>query len=541
MTVRRRRHCRDRGETLLELVMAVALMGSAGVVFLGVLAAAWLNAERQDGTERARTLASSIAELSSAESLRFEPCAGLGDYQPALDRMVDEREGYTEQTPPADRRYRLTVTEVVGWNGTGFVADGCDRATQRLQRVTVKAEGPGGAVQQIVFTKSRTTTDGSEAVVDATTTPATLGNFALSVSSPGSAPAPEGTVRFAVFAPSDPECRNALWQTLKDPADASANPSAKAVRAPRRALLQTGDLDFSDRRAEVTVPMFDIAAAYDDEPGTYRWRATYLGGAEVDPSSTPCGGPGREIPLEKAEIELPQLTVEPGGVAVYQSQLRLGNVVPGSIRLTLHGLAPGAPGDPCTTGQARELAPIQPAQDGAWAFRVDPSMYEDFGDYVLSAAYGGDVGHLPLRQECRDGQLLRVRAPSELGLRIDPLPEGPRLSAALVQGWQGQAGNPGLVTFRVFGTADCATPVPGVEATVAMNGGQATTTFAGLAPGDYWASAEWTGDARNVGDATSCRPMPVAGPPATPGDPLPPVPPVPPQLPVAYAPPPRQL
>lgn len=506
---RRPRDCRQRGETLVELVLAIFIMGSAGLVFLGALAAAWINADRQNGQERARSLAATVQELATADNPRFIACEpAQAAYQAALDE-IDVGEDYT-----------LTVTEVAGWNGTTFsTAGACDPATQRLQRVTVAATGPSGAAQQVVFAKSRARLDGSEALVDAATTPAALGTFTLRVASPPNTPNPDGTVRFAVFAPADVECTNPLWQTLADPADPAADPAAKAAVAPGAALPRTADIDFSDKQAQVEAPLFTIAESYGNSPGTYRWRATYLGGAAADPTSTPCGGPGREIPLERAAIQLEPRTVGPGEPAVYRTGLRLGNVAPGQVKVTVHGVTPGAaPGDPCAAGTPRELPPITPAPDGALTVTVPPSVYEDYGDYVVTADYLGDVGHLPTRQECAQGAPLRVRAASEIGLAVISTPQGPGLDAAVTDGWTSPASpNPGVLTFKIFHTRCMGAPV--AEQSVPLTNGRATATFPGLASGEYWALAEWAGDERNVGDATTCQPFPVAGA-APPADPM---------------------
>jgi hypothetical protein len=205
-------------------------------------------------------------------------------------------------------------------------------------------------------------------------------------------------------------------------------------------------------------------------------------------------------------IPLPTLTLNPGGTAVYQQVLQHDQSQPGTVTFTVHGIAPGAPGDPCTTGTAFALPPIQPGPDGVINQVVDPQIYGDYGDYMVTAAYQGDVTHLRSRDMCAQGTLLRVKAVSAIALSAPPT--GPVLLASMQQGWAAPDGGP--VTFTVFSDAACTQPVPGVQVPAPMRGGQAQATLGNLAPASYWATAAYAGDDRNTpSPITPCTPFPV--------------------------------
>jgi hypothetical protein len=491
---------RGRGETLLEMVLAIFLMGAAGLVFLGTLAAAMVYADHRKTEAGARDLVSTVGELANADNPRFTPCATTTDYQPAVDALA--------QAP-----YKLTVVEVARWTGSQFTTDGaCDPNSQRLQRITIRADGPGGTAQQVVVTKSSDRTDSGVLVAAQTAPGATVGDFTLQVGSPATAANPTGGVRFAVFAPTDANCQAPLWQTLAQPSAAGANPAVGSAIAPAAPLPAVGDSTFTARQANVTLPLFTIAAAYGNQPGTYRWRATYLGDAASQPSVTNCGGTGREIPMAPTTITLPEVTVQQGGAALYQPVLASADAVPGAVTFTVHGVTPGAPGDPCVTGTAVQLPPAEPDPAGVVHQTVDERAYGHFGDYRVTVDYPGDPAHLPEHQSCPQGSLLHVQAASALSLAETAGPTGPALLATTPQGWVTPPGqNAGMVTFTVYSTPTCQTPLPGVTAVAPMVNGAATTTFAGLAPANYWAGAVWTGDARNVASTAQCVPFPVVG------------------------------
>jgi hypothetical protein len=479
----------DRGETLIELVLSIVLMGTAGLIFVGTLVAAAMHADKTKGHTGAGQLLASVSAMSNTDNPPFIACAQPEKYQPAFTAM--DKDGYT-----------LHVTEVASWTGTTFdAAAPCDANTQALQRITVRADDAHGPAHTVVLTKSRT---GTVTLADSATAPAQQGEFALSVGTPATQ-APGG-VRFAVFAPSDATCQHPLWQTLADANAQDANPTLGAGVQPMAALRAELDATLTDRQAAVSVPMLDIADAFGDQPGLYRWRATYLGGGGTQPSATACGGAGQEIPLSTMAIPLPPQTLQPGGIAVYQPVLAHDQSQPGTVTFTVHGIAPGAPGDPCTTGTAFALPPIQPGPDGRISQVIDPQVYGDYGDYMVTAAYAGDVTHLRSRDLCTQGTLLRVKAASAIALSAPPT--GPVLIATMQQGWPAPDGGP--VTFTVFSDAGCTAPVPGVQVPAPMIGGQARATLANLPPAGYWATAAYAGDDRNTpSPLTPCTPFPV--------------------------------
>jgi len=191
VSARRRRARADRGETLIELVLSIVLMGSAGLVFVGTLAAAMLHSDRTKGHTEAANLLASVSALADTDSLPFVPCAQPADYQSAVS-VLDKDE------------YKLTVDKVVGWNGSDFVEGAaCDPNTQGLQRITVSAAAPRGVVHRVVITKSRTA-QGGVALQGASTSPSQQGAFALSVDAAQSGPQPSAAAAVGIVFPKQP-------------------------------------------------------------------------------------------------------------------------------------------------------------------------------------------------------------------------------------------------------------------------------------------------------------------------------------------------
>lgn len=81
-----RRSARDAGETLIELVLVIALLTGSGSVFVSGLFGAVLSARMHDNKTRTHAVASNVAEQVNAAP--FVPCAGPADYAAGLPAGV---------------------------------------------------------------------------------------------------------------------------------------------------------------------------------------------------------------------------------------------------------------------------------------------------------------------------------------------------------------------------------------------------------------------------------------------------------------------
>ena len=134
----------DRGETLLELLVAVVVMGIAVVAIVGGLATSILVSDYHRKQSTAGEYVRDYAEV--AESLPYKPCALPADYA-----GFTAPSGFTA-TPTAIRYWNAGA-----WSGTcaspdsGLqqlaiqVASADGRATERVTVVLRKACGPGSS------------------------------------------------------------------------------------------------------------------------------------------------------------------------------------------------------------------------------------------------------------------------------------------------------------------------------------------------------------------------------------------------------------
>jgi hypothetical protein len=127
---------REAGETLIELMLSVALIGIAVVTIVAGLTVAITASDHHRKHSTAETLLRRSAEqIKSRDTLYIKRagCGGAGQY--ALP------------TPPAG--YSITITEVAFWNGAnpaGFstTCPASDAVDPRVQRITLMAQGTDG-------------------------------------------------------------------------------------------------------------------------------------------------------------------------------------------------------------------------------------------------------------------------------------------------------------------------------------------------------------------------------------------------------------
>ncbi|MFE7514783.1 type IV pilus modification PilV family protein [Streptomyces sp. NPDC057540] len=119
---RPRRPRGDEGETLIEVLVAVVLMGVAFVTVLGGIGTALISS----ATQQKVTGADSVIR-SAAESIVREPYVSCAD-------------GYATPTPPAG--FTVTV-EIEYWDGVGAFGPSCPTADTGVQKVTLTVHGTG--------------------------------------------------------------------------------------------------------------------------------------------------------------------------------------------------------------------------------------------------------------------------------------------------------------------------------------------------------------------------------------------------------------
>ncbi|MEU6477358.1 type II secretion system protein [Streptomyces sp. NPDC047017] len=120
---RRPRRRGEEGETLIEALVTVVLMGIAFVTILGGIGTAIISSVTQQKVTTADSVIRSAAE------------------KVVSDRYVSCARGYETPTPPAG--YSVTV-EIEYWDGVGAFGRPCPAADTGVQKVTltVRSTGP---------------------------------------------------------------------------------------------------------------------------------------------------------------------------------------------------------------------------------------------------------------------------------------------------------------------------------------------------------------------------------------------------------------
>ncbi|MFD7081824.1 prepilin-type N-terminal cleavage/methylation domain-containing protein [Streptomyces sp. NPDC059918] len=118
-----RRHRGEEGETLIEVLVAVVLMGVAFVTIFGGMGTAIISSVAQQKVTGADSVIRSAAE--KVVGAPYVSCAG----------------GYGTPMPPAG--YTVTV-EIEYWDGVGAFGPSCPTSDTGIQKVTltVHATGP---------------------------------------------------------------------------------------------------------------------------------------------------------------------------------------------------------------------------------------------------------------------------------------------------------------------------------------------------------------------------------------------------------------
>jgi type II secretory pathway pseudopilin PulG len=104
----------DRGETLLELLVSVLIMGVAVVALVGGLGTAIrvsdIHRKQANAGAYVRSYAEAIETAVAASPSAYVECAGPAAYESAFT--------------PGDPTYAASVVDVTYWDGSGF-SDSC--------------------------------------------------------------------------------------------------------------------------------------------------------------------------------------------------------------------------------------------------------------------------------------------------------------------------------------------------------------------------------------------------------------------------------
>jgi type II secretory pathway pseudopilin PulG len=139
----------DGGLTLVELVVAIALLGMGVVAILSAYATLIVTGDRaRKHGDVGTVIAAASAAVVDPGRNPYEPCASSGSYDPT--RGITLPSGLT-----ADH---VTVTAVRYWDGTSFQATCYDDSVgsfSRLQEIAVRVESADGRVSEVLTVVKR--------------------------------------------------------------------------------------------------------------------------------------------------------------------------------------------------------------------------------------------------------------------------------------------------------------------------------------------------------------------------------------------------
>jgi type II secretory pathway pseudopilin PulG len=131
---------RDRGESLIEILVSISILGIAGTAILGGIGMASSTSALHRTQAQAQNVVRNWAEAVS--SAPYQACAVPADFAATKPNLTD----------PQYAGYTATVGAVQYWNGTAFV--GACSPDKGLQKVTLQLDAPqslgiGGFTQSL--------------------------------------------------------------------------------------------------------------------------------------------------------------------------------------------------------------------------------------------------------------------------------------------------------------------------------------------------------------------------------------------------------
>jgi prepilin-type N-terminal cleavage/methylation domain-containing protein len=133
----------DRGETLIEVLITVVLMGIgvAGVLF-GLTAGVRGSRSTQVTADGRAALVAAVEQLQATS---YVPCAGVTGYNPALGVVILPQNTGGSNVAPAVTVTAISywttdpATNLQGFSGTDCSYDNTASASSRMQRITLMA------------------------------------------------------------------------------------------------------------------------------------------------------------------------------------------------------------------------------------------------------------------------------------------------------------------------------------------------------------------------------------------------------------------
>jgi hypothetical protein len=478
----------ESGETLIELIFAITIIATAGVVFMTGIATAAISAHLQTSGAKATELVTSLGER--AKQIPFIPCATADQYNDELD--VEPLSGPRQPLPAG---YDVEVTKVSYWTGATYEAlDGAGCAAlppakkTQLQRLDLEATGSKGVQQTLVVAKRGPLNIPTLSAPDAHPASPLTGTFGDSslllndtITLTGLRDPSTGTVTFRLYGPdqlSDGVCTGTpIYQS--DPpipvlADATHPPYTYEATAPSSVV---------------------------DRAGTYRWIASYTGDLINQAVTGVCDQTGQDT------VVAPKLTL--GGVP---SLAKVGVALKGKATLAGTGAPTGTmtfhlygPGD---TSCANEL--IVPGSDHV-AVTGNDTLTGDYvpsttGVYRWRAEYSGDAKYAAVNVGCADAGTVTVKdAPTLAITTAAPPAAAPDPISATAQ-LTGGSSPDGTVTFDLYLGSGCTgDPIfTSADQPIADGGSDSGPSTATTANTTYSWQATYSGDAANAAATSAC-------------------------------------
>ena len=276
---------------------------------------------------------------------------------------------------------------------------------------------------------------------------------------------PTGSIAFSLYGPNDANC---------------TGPAVFAATVPVAGNGSYGSGTFSPTVA-----------------GTYRWVAAYSGDSANDAVSSACNAPNESVVVTRAR---PTITTQasaggPLGTALTDTATVKGGFSPtGTVTFRLFS------NSTCATQVFTSTNAL--AGGSATSGSFVPSAV---GTYYWTAVYNGDANNNAATSPCNAPNESATLVKASPTISTEASPGGP-VGTALTDTATLAAGfNPsGTVTFRLFRNNTCTTQV--FTSTNNVSGGSATSgSFTPSAPGTYFWTAAYNGDARNNAATSGCN------------------------------------